>query len=361
LIGHPSRSSWGDVSFRGSGNQVVPQLKRKVVEEAFDSYIKNSAGQHPGKRLDLKPERMRVSSFHKRRRQGRKPMRRGRKGYATQPSTFQKDSVAVYRKKGRRGGKRGNRRVKKFNARVKHVIDSQLGLKQVTFQNNGVLNSVANAQAFTHFMLGTTNGTGGAPSMVNDLVRVLNAVDYDSTAVSTFQNTLILNKQIGELTLSSSDLNTTDLYVTLWEIVCRIEVPAGDVDPTAVFVAGLAQNMQPVTGGSPLVASDRTTSIFMSSEFCSHFLIKGSRRITLHPGQETVITMTNKKRYSRKFSQIADTLALPGVSTGYFIQMYGAIDSTTGFRAACSLQWEFLRQYDCRHNMVSANSATMLP
>jgi len=348
-----NRRGFGDFSYSGIGDAVVPQIKRKLgdfIRNSAKSYIENSKDWHPAKRLDNKPPPMRVNSRFRRNAPRRKFTR---KKTFSQPSTFQKDSVNVYSKRPRRGSRRMKFRARRFRNAVRKVIDSNLGLKSYSLKANGTFNALSDEQAFNAFLTGTTNGSNTLQS--GDLYRVMNASIYGtvSTPMPNKQDRITLLNSTGQLTIVADTLNTTPCYITFWRIMCRTECDDADVSATDIFVNGLAQNDSTTTGGTALVPSSIPTTPFLSSEFCQHFLITNVRRISLDPGIETVVTWNNRKRKQLAYSDMIDTLAMPGVTSGYLIQIYGGLDSATGLRAATTIHWEFVRTYNSRHSLTS--------
>jgi len=361
----------GPLVFRG-GDRVVPQ-SRPLTSFLSDSWNKvkreRAAGYYPEGSVskvvndwhNSSKGREDMANF-KRRRLGfgstRRAVRRRRvNNRYSKPSTFQNDLINIYRKSGRRS-KRVTRKARSFRRAVNKVIDSNLGLRTFGLIDNGVFTTSANAQGFQHFVINSTNGDFTKQS--GDLNRVYNSLMEGNIVPpgTQYQNKFSLLSTTGQLTLHAKDTNSADTYITLWEIICRQEAPAADVSPTDMFVAGLSLNDQPVVGGNPALPSSLITTPFMSSEFCSHFLIKRSRRLKLAPGEETVLNMMCKKRTMVKFNNVEDTLCLPWLTQGYFVQVYGALDSATGEPQLTTISWQFIRTYNCKNDTESFNAVS---
>jgi len=341
--------------YSDSINQLVTREGRRLVNNAADAYTNYLVNYKPGvvghPRAPNTPTHIRMKrKFSGSQGGGGKRRRVVRKNKFSTPSTFQKDSVAVYAKRKVRKSLRSRRKAARFRRAVKAVIDSNIGLRSYSLKNTNNFSSAANSQAFYHFVTGTTNGDYTAHA--NDLYRVFNAALYGtvSSAVPNKQDQITYLNSTGQLTILADTLNTTPCYITFWRIICRSDVDEDDLSPTAVFLNGLAQNDSSVTGGSALSASAIATTPFISSEFCSHYLVTNVRRISLDPGVETVVTWNNKKRRNITWSDLSDTMSLKGVTVGYFIQMYGGIDAATGTRAGCKVFWEFIRTYNVKHS-----------
>lgn len=339
-------------------NQLVKKEGRRLLHNAANEYTnylvnyKPGVVGHPGAPntpLHIGMKR----KFSGSQGGGGKRRRIVRKNKFSTPSTFQRDSVSVYRKRKLIKSRRSRKRAARFRRAVKSVIDSNIGLRSFSLKNNNNFTAAANSQAFYHFVTGTTNGDNLAHA--GDLYRVFNAALYGtvSAPVPNKQDQMTYLNSTGQLTILADTNNTTPCYITFWRIVCRSDVDEDDISPTAVFVNGLAQNDASVTGGAAMAPSSIPTTPFVSSEFCSHYLITDVRRISLDPGVETVVTWNNKKRRNITWSDLSDTMSLKGVTVGYFIQMYGGLDAATGTRAACKVFWEFIRTYNVKHSEKS--------
>lgn len=264
------------------------------------------------------------------------------------PSSFQNDRINLYTKRRRRGSRRSQRRARVFRARVKRIINGELGPKCLVRQNSNFTSAAINTLGNICFYI-----NGGTDVNFNDLRKCMDDFNQGG-AGSTRGDILHMKSAASQLTLANKTGTGTVMYCTLYYFTCRKDLPQSDYSPIDKYIDSFTQNLILPTATSVL-AGNKNATPFMAGTWCQHFLITKIMRITLADGQQTTFDMRYTKQFNLRNERLQDFASLKGLTRGVLVVFHGGL-SNIGDYDPVTLSWSFNRSYYGVHSQDSFNA-----